>query len=171
MFGCSCSAKWVWWFIEEGRFQLVFVSGRHKAPTPRWKDSEKLYLAILSPSESFKPLGFWRSTQKTAEVSISSGRWPQGSSIWEYFCALLNPACCVIGFVGVQGRRHWSLSLLPHCLFSITCMFGSCLLLCGSMECCVDIVLLTWDFSTLVRNALRGDGWLESTLDLFVWIN
>ncbi len=43
---------------EEGRFQLVFVSGKHKVLTPRWKALEKLYHAISSPLESFKPLGF-----------------------------------------------------------------------------------------------------------------
>ena len=53
----------------------------------------------------------------------------------EYFGGLLNPLCCVIGFVGTLGRLLLVLSFCICRLVTATCILGSFLLLPGIIEC------------------------------------
>jgi len=54
----------------------------------------------------------------------------------EYFGNLLNPLCCVIGFVGtLVGRLLLGLSFCICSLVAATCILGSFLLLSGIIEC------------------------------------
>ena len=60
----------------------------------------------------------------------------------EYFGSLLNPLCCVIGFVGTLGRLLLILSFCICSLVTATCILGSFLLLSGIIECGHEVEFL-----------------------------
>lgn len=108
---------------RRGKSQLVFVSGRQRTEVPKSQLVRKSWSRESGWRRTDGPLGFWRSTLKVVEVSMTSREWPQElERCWGDMGTVYSVIFCCVW----STWKYSNLSLREHFLFLTPLDRGCC---------------------------------------------